>query len=206
MVLRVERRNANLGGFIMDTVDLFSKASQATADIAANVTESHLSGATPCSEYDVKGLSNHIAGFYGMTAMAAHKQSIEGDPGADIVGSDPAAVIPGMIQGAVAAWQEPGSTEGKTKFGPGEYDASFAASITLWETVIHGWDLAKSTGQELQVSDDVGEAIFGIAQQLCNDEQRGEGKPFGAEINVADGASAFEKALGLSGRDPNWSA
>ncbi|MCH8221783.1 MAG: TIGR03086 family protein [Chloroflexi bacterium] len=190
----------------MDTVALFSKASRATAEIASNVTESQLSGATPCAEFDVKGLANHIAGFYGMTAMAARKQAPEGEPGADIVGSDPASVIPGMIKGAVAAWQEPGSTEGKTQFGSGESDASFAASITLWETVIHGWDLAKGTGQDLQVSDDVGEAIFGIAQQLCNDGSRGEGKPFAAEISISDGASAFEKALGLSGRDPNWSA
>ncbi len=190
----------------MDTVALFSKASQATADIASNVTEGQLAGATPCSEFDVKGLSNHIAGFYGMTAMAARKQPMEGERGADIVGNDPAAVIPGMIQAAVAAWGEPGSTEGKTKFGPGEYDADFAATITLFETVMHGWDLAKGTGQELQVSDEVGEAIFGIAQQLCSDDQRGEGKPFGTEINVTGGASAFETALGLSGRDPGWSA
>ena len=190
----------------MDTVALFAKASQTTADIASNVTESQLSGATPCEEFDVKGLANHIAGFYGMTALAARKQAIEGEPGADIIGSDPASVIPGMIEGAVAAWQEPGSTEGKTKFGPGEYDADFAATITLFETVMHGWDLAKGTGQEFKVSDEVGEAIFGITQQLCNDDQRGEGKPFGAEISVPDGASAFEKALGLSGRDPNWSA
>ena len=190
----------------MDTVDLFSKASQATADIASNVTEGQLSGATPCSEFDVKGLANHLAGFYGMSAMAARKQTPEGEPGADIVGSDPAGIIPGIIQGAVAAWQEPGSTEGKTKFGPGEYEADFAASVTRFETVMHGWDLAKSTGQEFPVSDDIGEAIFGIAQQVCSDDRRGEGKPFGAEINVAEDASAFEKALGLSGRDPGWSA
>ncbi len=190
----------------MDTVALFSKASQATADIASNVTVGQFSGATPCSEFDVKDLANHIAGFYGMSAMAARKQPLAGEPGADLVGSDPAGVIPSMIEGAVTAWEEPGSTEGKTQFGPGEYDADFAATITLFETVMHGWDLARATGQELQVSDDVGEAIFGIAQQVCNDDSRGEGNRFGPEINVSGRASAFEKALGLSGRDPAWSA
>ena len=199
-------RNHPGGVTRMDAVALFSKASQATAGVASNVTEGQLSDATPCADLDVKSLSNHMAGFYGMTAMAARKQTIEGEPGADIVGSDPASVIPGMIQGAVAAWQEPGSTEGKTQFGPGDYDAGFAANITLFETVVHGWDLAKGTGQDLQVSEEVGEAVFGIAQQLCNDEQRGEGKPFGDEVTVPDGASAFDKALGLTGRDPNWSA
>ena len=119
----------------MDTVALFSKASQATADIASNVTESQLSSATPCSEFDVSGLLTHMA----------------------IVSTRP--------------------------------------NITLFETAIHGWDLAKGTGQELQVSNDVGEAIFVIAQRICNDDRRGEGKPFGPEINIEDGASAFEKAV-----------
>ena len=192
----------------MDTVALFEQASHATSTVASNVAESQLSDATPCDEYDVKGLANHIAGFLGGTTLAARKQPKPEnmDPSADLIGSNPGAVIPGLMQGAVAAWQEPGSTEGKTPFGPGEYDADFAASITLWETVIHGWDLAKSTGQDLPVSDDVGEAVLGIAQMLCNDDSRGEGKPFSTAINVGDGASAFEQALGLSRRDPNWSA
>ena len=47
--------------------------------------------------------------------------------------------------------------------------------------------------------------IFAITELICTDERRGEGKPFGTEITVADDASAFAKALALSGRDPNRS-
>ena len=154
----------------MDADSLLSEASQATAAIASNVTEGHLSGATPCSEFDVKSLVNHIAGFEG------HKYDV------------------GFTM------------DNLSRLSRGDFPTSSSANITLFETVMHGWDLAKSTGQELQISDEIGEAIFGITKRIFRDhDRRGEGKPFGAEISIADGASAFEKALGLSGRDPNWS-
>ena len=122
-----------------------------------------------------------------------------------IVTDSPAPVIPGMVDGGVTAWQEDGATEGMTQFGPGEYDAGIAAQITLFKEVAHGWDLAAATGQTPDVSSELGEAVLQIAQMLCNDEQRGEGKPFRTEVSVADNASSLEKALGLTGRDPNWS-
>ena len=155
---------------IMDTDALLAEASLATAAIASNVTESQLSGATPCSEFDVKGLVNHIAGFEG------HQ------PDAGV------------------------AKENLSRISRGDFRASSNPNITLFEIVIHGWDLAKSTGQELRVSDEIGEAIFGITQRIFrNHDRRGEGKAFGAEISIADGASAFEKALALTGRDSNWS-
>lgn len=191
----------------MDTIALIQSAAPSLKSVAADVTASQLDGATPCSELNIKQLSNHIAGFWGMTAMAARKQSFEGgDPNMDFVGDNPGAVIPGMVDGGVAAWQEDGSTDGKTQFGPGEYDAAFAARITLFEEVMHGWDLATATGQTMDVRSDVGDAVFEIAQMICTPEQRGEGKPFAAEVSVPSTASSFERALGLSGRDSGWSA
>ncbi|NQW17718.1 MAG: TIGR03086 family protein [Chloroflexi bacterium] len=191
----------------MDTASLMQAAAPALKSVAAGVDSSQLSGPTPCSDFSVKELSNHIAGFWGMTAMSARKQLIEGgNPGADIVGDSPASVIQGMVDGGVAAWQESGATEGKTQFGPGEYDAAFAAQITLFEEVVHGWDLAAATGQTLHVPSEVGDAVLEISNMLCANAERGEGKTFGLEVKVADTASSFEKALGVTGRDPNWSA
>ena len=74
-----------------------------------------------------------------------------------------------------------------------------AAHITLFKGVVHGWDLAAPTGQMLDVSSEVEDAVLLIAQMLCND------KPFRTDVSVADSASSLVKALGLTGRDPNWS-
>ncbi len=190
----------------MDTIALIQAAAPSLKSVAEGVTASQLDDPTPCSDLNVKQLSNHIAGFWGMTAMAARKQPLEGgDPNMDFVGDNPGAVIPGMVDGGVAAWQVDGSTDGKTQFGPGEYDAAFAAQVTLFEEVLHGWDLAAATGQTIDVPSDVGDAVFEIAQILCTPEQRGEGKPFSTEVSVVANASSFERALGLTGRDPGWS-
>jgi len=141
-----------------------------------------------------------------MTAMAARKQTMEGgDPGADIVGDSPASVIPGMVDGGVAAWQEDGATDGKTQFGPGEYDAAMAAQITLFEEVVHGWDLAKATGQSLDVPSDLADASLATAQMICNDDSRASGF-FGAAVDTPAGSGSFDQALALTGRDPGWTA
>jgi uncharacterized protein (TIGR03086 family) len=191
----------------MDTASLINAAAPALKSVATGVQSDQLAGPTPCSDFNVKELSNHIAGFWGMTAMAARTQTMEGgDRGADIVGDSPGSVIPGMVDGGVAAWQEDGATEGMTQFRPGEYDAGMAAQITLFKEIVHGWDLAAATGQTLDVLPEVGDAVLQIAQMLCNDEQHGEGKPFSTEVSVAESASALDKALALTGRDPAWSA
>ena len=48
---------------------------------------------------------------------------------------------------AAAAWGDAGAYEGTTEFGPGEMPARFAATITLQELALHGWDLARATGR-----------------------------------------------------------
>ena len=191
----------------MDTATLIMAAAPGLKSVASGVRVDQLAGPTPCAEFNVKELSNHIAGFWGMTALVASKQSLQGfDHEADVVGDSPASVIPGLVDGGAAAWQEAGSTEGKTLFGSSEMDAAMVAKITLFEEVVHGWDLAVATGQILDVPSEVADAVLEVARMLCQDSQRGEGKSFGSEVTVSESASALEKALALTGRDPNWSA
>ena len=123
----------------MDAEVLLSEASQATAAVASNVAETQLSNPTPCSEFDVKGLVNHIAGF----------EEHQGDA--------------------------PLAIENLSRLSRGDFPASSSINITLFEVVIHGWDLAKSTAQELNVSDEVGRGILGITQRIfSNHDLRGK--------------------------------
>ena len=153
----------------MDTYAQLAEASQVAASIASNVTEGHLSSPTPCSEFDVAALVNHLAGFEGK----GHDADV--------------------------------AMENLTRLSRGDFPASSNPNIDLFEIVIHGWDLAKSTGQHFSVSNEVGEAVLRIAERIFrNRDIRGEGKPFGAEIAILPGASPFEKALALTGRDRQW--
>ncbi len=83
--------------------------------------------------------------------------------------------------------------------------AQFAAAITLMELTVHGWDLARATGQDYQMSDALASAVFEAVKQTATPESRERGS-FGAEVKIGPGASIQEQMLGYSGRDPEWSA
>ncbi len=185
----------------MDMPALIAKAVAATNEVVQGVDASQFADATPCADFDVRALTEHVTSFAPITIAAASKAT------PDAVEFDPqgfkaryAAAVPEIA----AAWAAPGALEGSAPFGPGEYPAQVAAGITLSEIVLHGWDLAKATGQSLVVDDDVAEATHYLMTRGA--EGGRQAGVYGPEVPVPDDADAFTKALGLSGRDPDWSA
>ncbi len=76
-----------------------------------------------------------------------------------------------------------------------------ALGIAFSDTLLHGWDLAMSTAQEAAMPDGLPEAAYSIIYGRFTDEQRkGVFKP---EIAVAPDASAQDKLLAYTGRDPS---
>ena len=68
--------------------------------------------------------------------------------------------------------------------------------------LLHGWDVARATGQSLQVSDELGTALLRCLMPTL--EQGRQFEVYGPEVSVPSGAPSFTRALGLSGRDPEW--
>jgi uncharacterized protein (TIGR03086 family) len=79
-----------------------------------------------------------------------------------------------------------------------------ALSMILWEYLVHGWDLARATGQPWQPAEAATTAALEFAPGMLTPDYQGEGKAFGPRIEVPPNASAFDQLLGLSGRDPAW--
>jgi uncharacterized protein (TIGR03086 family) len=74
--------------------------------------------------------------------------------------------------------------------------------VALTEVVVHGWDVARSTGQDYDVDDDVAEALLAhIASFAAEGPVEGL---FGPAVAVSDDARPFDRAIALSGRDPRW--
>ena len=186
---------------------LLSKAAQETKRVMAGVQTSQFSDSTPCKDFDVKALANHMAGLAMGTERAAKKleRMAPPDPMPDIVGDTPGTVYAGLADAAVEAWSAPGALEGNTQFGPSEIPAQMAAAVTLMEVSVHGWDLAAATGQSYTMAPDVAAAVHETVKQLATPDSRESGV-FAAEIQPSDGASEQDQLLALSGRDPAWSA
>jgi uncharacterized protein (TIGR03086 family) len=78
-----------------------------------------------------------------------------------------------------------------------------AAAMFVSDVAIHGWDLARATGQSYRCDPDVAESTYRFVVDMA--EQGRQMGIYAAPVPVADGAPAFERALARSGRDPDGS-
>ena len=180
-------------------------AARRLAALLDGVPDSALDAPTPCADNSVATLLDHIVGLSVGLAASARKEPTEApQASAEHLDPDWRTILPPQLDALVAAWREPGAGEGMTTAGGIELPAAEVAAVTLDELVIHGWDLARATGQPYEPDPADVAAIMPFLEAFGS----GEGVPglFGPMVPVPDDAPAFDRALGLSGRDPAWKA
>jgi uncharacterized protein (TIGR03086 family) len=74
--------------------------------------------------------------------------------------------------------------------------------LVLGELVVHGWDLARATGQSVSWPEEVVTRAYAAAQQTA--EQGRAMSVYGPAVPVPAQASTMDRLLGLTGRDPQW--
>jgi uncharacterized protein (TIGR03086 family) len=187
------------------TVPDLEPAARTLAKLLDGVPDAALDGPTPCADTSLAALLDHIMGLTeGLRASARKEPATAPQASADHLDPDWRAVLPGRLDALVAAWREPGAGEGTTSAGGIELPATDVAAVTLDELVLHGWDLARATGQPYEPDPADVAAIMPFLEAFGS----GQGVPglFGPAVPVPDDAPAFDRALGLSGRDPGWQA
>jgi uncharacterized protein (TIGR03086 family) len=192
----------------MNIHHLFVEASAEADRLAHHVSPEQMSGPTPCGEFDTRTLINHWVLYtsHGLEHRALRKPLAEELIARDFVAEpDWADAYGAQLRRAVAAWAAPQAWEGEVDLGGGSMmPAPEIAAMVLKEMVVHGWDVAKATGQEYHASPELGAAIEGIVARYAEifREYRGFAEP----VAVPEGAPALERALAMSGRDPRWKA
>jgi len=114
-------------------------------------------------------------------------------------------VLPRRLEALAEAWREPSAWEGLTEAGGVTMPGEVMGVVALDELVLHGWDLARATGQSYEIDPVSAEAVLEFAAETARPEQAHlrEGL-FGPVVPVPPEAPVFERALGLAGRDPAW--
>ncbi|MDQ1712697.1 MAG: hypothetical protein QOE45_2147 [Frankiaceae bacterium] len=155
---------------------------------------------TPCTEYDVRTLVNHIVGWLEVFAAGANQRAHDGNADG-FTTDDPAGDFTAAAADLVAGWRSvPADRPVKVATTDVPQDSAFA--MTLMEYVTHGCDLALATGQPVPFADDELETTLAAARTTLPPQYRGPGKAFGDEVTVPHDAPPLDRLLGFMGRAP----
>lgn len=184
----------------MPVLDLGPAADEMSALIAA-VPDELLGHATPCPAYRLGDLIDHVGGLaLAFTAAAAKDRGPLTDtprPGdAARLRDGWRTRIPRDLCALAAAWRQPGAWTGMTRVGGGDLPAEAAGLAGLGELVVHGWDIARASGQQLAARPGDVQAAHGFLAAA--------GGPFGPVVAVPGERPLLDRAIGLAGRDPDW--
>ncbi len=190
--------------------DYFPTAAKEVGEIARGAASADLTAPTPCTDFDLKTLINHVIGTTGALAAVGRREELDADDpyGArnDATGGDWAALLDKRVTALAGVWSKEKAWDGTVSMAGQEMPATLIAEMSLAEMLLHGWDLARATGQQLTVPDDVGGELLRHI-----DETAEWGRSMGAygpqfAVREQARATAFERALAAAGRDPAWTA
>ncbi len=173
-------------------LDLYKRASEWTLSKVVGAKDK-MDASTPCDEWDVRGLMNHMLETqqYFVNAARGDDASPPSPHPPELLGDDPVADFERAREETLSTFGEDGVIE---KTGP-------SLGIAFSDQLLHGWDLAKATNQDTTMPDGLPEAAYEMIHGRFTDEQR-KGV-FAPEVIVAEDASAQDKLLAYSGRIPS---
>ncbi|MFC8076186.1 TIGR03086 family metal-binding protein [Streptomyces sp. NPDC057307] len=179
---------------------LIETAAADALPVLRGVRDDQLTLPTPCAEYDVHGLLDHL--FQVITNFQALAAKGESDFGAaaERLADDRRERFAAEIAELIKAWDAPGAEDGLT--GGMNMPARTVGAMALGDLVVHSWDLARATGQPYEPD--------AVVVAMLNDEftalaptARKMGV-FGEPFPVGEDAPPFESLLAETGRDPAW--
>ncbi len=195
----------------MPVLDLGPAAARMT-ELVRGVPDDALDAPTPCAGTSLGALLDHVGGLSAAFTAAARKDGSAANqqaPSADAtrLGADWRDRIPAALDELAAAWRDPDAWTGTTQAGGLELPGEVAGLVALDELVLHGWDVARASGQSYDCDpaslEAVHQFVVGFAGPETADQREGL---FGPVVPVADDAPLLDRVLGLSGRDPGWTA
>jgi uncharacterized protein (TIGR03086 family) len=162
---------------------------------------------TPCSDWTVRQLLGHLIGGNRLVARAVSGEPLrppeqlgQRDP-ADQLGDDPRAAWHASAEDLLTALGAPGALERTYTVPAGTFPGAVIVHLRVVETLVHGWDLARATGGELEVPDELAAAELAFSTDLLSRLPSGR-TPFAPSRPVAEGAPALDRLVALLGREP----
>jgi uncharacterized protein (TIGR03086 family) len=193
-----------------NAVDL-GPAARRLADLVANVKDDALDRPTPCPAYKLGDLIEHVGGLALAFTAAGRKErnaytEMAGAGDASRLGDDWRERIPRDLTALAQVWAEPEAWAGMTRIAGDDSPAAVVGLVLADELAVHGWDVARASGQAYACEPDILDAALRFLQMFASPEApAGPEVTFGpARVLLAE-APLLDRVVGMAGRDPGWS-
>jgi len=185
-----------------DLTGSLDHALSTTAEVVDGVGSEQWQEKSVCDKWSVRDLVEHLAGGAALTAAVLRGEDAHARPTYEDTSEHELTVqFRQASQAVLLAVEEPGALEQTVRVGMGPVPGSVAAHLALVEAIVHGWDIATSTGQSVRFEEDVVTEALEFSRGMMEQIPPGR-SPFAEPFPVGEDASAMEQLLGLLGRDP----
>ncbi|BBZ19690.1 TIGR03086 family metal-binding protein [Mycolicibacterium gadium] len=159
------------------------------------IADDDLEKQTPCREFDVAGLTDHLMNSITVLGGAAGAEFPERDRTDSV---ERQVVLAGRP--ALDAWKRRG-LDGTVPFGNGEAPATMMAGILSLEFLVHAWDYALAVGRELNAPDSLTDYVMGLATKVITPQGRARAG-FDDPVDIPADAASLDRLLAFTGRRP----
>jgi uncharacterized protein (TIGR03086 family) len=172
----------------MATLDQLADALDRTGRLVAGIRDDQWHDPTPCAEWDVRAVVDHL--ISGNARLA-------GALGAgDVATVDYREVAARLLD----AFRQPGVLDRMVTVPAGTVPGTFALHLRLTELLVHGWDIARATGQKTDFPEDLAEEELRFSERAL-DQIPPDRRPFHPPKSAPEDAPTIDRLAALLGRD-----
>ncbi|CCH80370.1 conserved hypothetical protein [Nostocoides japonicum T1-X7] len=187
---------------IPDLRPVLARALDQAGRLVTSTDPSDASRPTPCDEYDVAALVDHLQAVVRRIGAVVrgepffsvprewHSEDWAADWVAGRAGTDSALAGADLERVVDVPW--------------GQAPVGAALGMYVSELATHAWDLAVATGRTAGLDDELAAISLTGAMDKLPREGRGPEIPFGPVVDVPQDAPAYDRLVGWNGRDPRW--
>ena len=184
-----------------DVVDLYGRSMEHFGSLLRSVTDEQWTTPTPCPDWSVRELANHVIGENRWVPPLMEGQTIDEVGSAldgDLLGDDPIGEWDSAAKAALSAVDDPGALQRIVHLSFGDFPGRMYIGQVLSDHVIHAWDLARAIGADEKLPPELVRFTYDeLVPQFDLWRQAGA---FGDKVEVPEEADLQTKLLAEAGR------
>ena len=184
-----------------DTAGLFARASEGFVANVHKIGADDWGKPTPCAEWDVRALVNHVVGELLWAPPLVEGQTVA-DVGdrfdGDVLGSDPVATTDGAAAAARDSFASTGALDRTVHLSFGDFSGDNYCWQLISDLLVHAWDLARGIGADDVMDPSLAEQVHDFLAPML--AQMAGSPYFAAPVEAASDASAQDRLLAATGR------